>query len=89
MRISEEERRAVEQVLAAGKAWGFGNMTAHLQTAWAKCLMDEHGFDEGAARRGALGPGYPFAMQEDILERGEWDETGRRYTKVEGQPRAT
>ena len=83
MRISREEQAAVCEVLCYGGKFGYGNLITHLQTAWAKMLMEEWGLDEEAARKAASGPGYPFKMQEDIVERGEWDETGERYRKVE------
>lgn len=40
---------------------------------------------EDGAKLHAGGPGeyggYPFKMQDDLVERGEWDETGARYAK--------
>lgn len=79
MKISEAERLAIISVVEAGKAHGFYNLICHLQTAWARMLMEKYGLSEEAARVGALGDGYPFLMQEDLMERGEWDETGHRY----------
>jgi|TARA_R100000049_G_C1933264_1_gene77108 hypothetical protein len=35
--------------------------------------------EEGPAREASGGFGYPFAMQDDLIERGEWDETGKSY----------
>lgn len=81
MRISEEERRAIRQTLIYGAAFGYGNLISHLQTAWARKLFEDDGFTEKAARRAAGGDGYPFQMQDDLIERGEWDETGARYAK--------
>ncbi len=78
MKISEDERLAVYAVLVYGEAYGYGNLISHLQTAWALRLM-KSGIDEKAARAGAGGQGYPFQMHRDIVERGEWDETGERY----------
>jgi hypothetical protein len=78
MRVTEAERVAVRMVLAAGRMWGYGNLIAHLQTAWAAHLMEE-GTPERVAREASGGPGYPFQLQRDVLERGEWDETGERY----------
>jgi hypothetical protein len=80
MRISEAERLAIQDVLAYGETHGYGNLIAHLQTAWAARLM-RSGLSETAARRatGRDGAGIPFLMQHDLIERGEWDETGKRY----------
>jgi hypothetical protein len=80
MKISESERLAICAVLGYGEAHGYGNLISHLQTAWAAKLV-EYGFSEKAARRatGRDGNGYPFLMQRDLIERGEWDETGARY----------
>lgn len=85
MKITAVEQYAIRQVLDAGAAFGYGNMITHLQTAWAKRLM-ESGLTEKAARA-ATGRdirernGYPFAMQADLIDNGEWDETGARYAK--------
>jgi hypothetical protein len=79
MKISEAERRAIIEVLEHGKAWGYGNLISHLETAWAAKLMESWDLPEKAAREAARGPGYPFQMQRDLIERGEWDETGARY----------
>ncbi len=78
MKVKPEEQEAIYVAIQIGKEFGYGNLIAHLQTAWARTLIDECGFDEYGARVQA-GPGYPFAMHEDIIERGEWDETGARY----------
>ena len=67
MRISTGERKAIKRVLNAGASYGFGNMIAHLQTAWAADLVRQ-GLDEKTARHHA-GPGFPFAMQRDLLQR--------------------
>ena len=80
MKISEAERIAIQEVLAYGEAHGYGNVITHLQTAWAAHLMRD-GMSEKVARLSTArdGSGYPFKMQEDLIERGEWDETGARY----------
>ena len=69
------------QVIRFGHMFGFGNLIAHLQTAWAKSLMRDISVSEATARAATArdGSGYPFAMQEDLIECGEWDETGARY----------
>ena len=81
MKIPEGERLALHEVLAYGETYGYGNLITHLQTAWARHLM-RSGISETVARRSTArdGSGYPFLMQDDLLERGEWDETGRRYS---------
>lgn len=82
MRISAREQRAIRIVVDFGTEFGYGNLITHLQTAWARRLM-ECGLDERTARlaTGRDGSGYPFGMQDDLIERGEWDETGARYRK--------
>ena len=82
MNISREEQEAIRATLQAGARFGYGNLISHLQTAWAKMLIDEYGLSETTARKAALGPGYPFEMQKDLIERGEWDETGKRYREA-------
>jgi hypothetical protein len=80
MKISEQERQAIRRVVTAGESFGFGNMISHLATAWAKSLMEQWGMTETIARYTAYGlSGYPFKMQEDLMERGEWDESGQSY----------
>lgn len=83
VKISESERMAIRHVIALGGAHGYGNLIAHMQTAWAKYLMDLYDMSEEAARAATArdGSGYPFEMQADLLERGEYDETGERYQK--------
>lgn len=81
MKISEAERFAIRDVLAHGEEFGFGNLITHLQTAWARRLM-RSGVSENVARLSTArdGGGMPFLMQDDLVERGEWDETGARYS---------
>lgn len=78
MRISNSEHIAIRQVVEFGHKFGFGNLIAHLQTAWARSLMDG-GASEESARRGSGGPGYPFPIFDDLHQNGEWDETGKKY----------
>ena len=82
MTISKEEQLAIGLVLDAAATHGYGNLISHLQTAWARTLMTNYGLNEEAARAATGGAGYPFAMQADLVERGEWDETGRAYRKA-------
>lgn len=84
MKISRSEQLAIIEVLAYGEAHGFGNLISHLQTAWAKHLMTLYGMDEKTAREASGGAGYPFQMQDDLIVRGEWDETGARYQQKNG-----
>lgn len=79
MNVSESERQAIVSVVQAGKDYGFGNMIAHLQTAWAKTLMEKWNMPEEHARQASGGTGYPFLMHEDVMRSGEWDESGKRY----------
>lgn len=82
MKVNEHERQAIIAVLKYGETYGFGNMIAHLQTAWAKHLIDVCGFTEEQATYHAGVHCYPLKMQADIVERGEYDETGERYAEV-------
>jgi hypothetical protein len=77
MKISKREQEAIKTVVGHGREWGYGNMIGHLQSAWTKDLMDEYGLDEDNARRGS--DAYPVKMHIDLMEYGEWDETGARY----------
>ena len=86
MKIPADERLAIQDVLKHGQRYGYGNLISHLQTAWAKALIDEYGMDEKTARAASGGPGYSFAMQRDLIERGEWDETGARYAPPTQEP---
>ena len=81
MKVSDAEREAIRIVIRLGAQHGYGNLMQHMATAWAKDLVDKYQFDEESARQGALLDGYPFLMQQDIIERGEWDDTGERYRK--------
>lgn len=80
MKISEGERIAIQEVLAYGEVHGYGNLICHLATAWAAKLMRD-GLPEKVAREFAVGQTMPFKMQRDLVERGEWDETGKSYIK--------
>lgn len=75
MRVSENERQALIKAVEIGKEWEYGNVISHLMTAWAKDLAAQ-GFPESGAHGGAV---MPFGMQEDILQRGFWDHTGKSY----------
>lgn len=75
MKISETERAALRVVMDLGEMYGYGNLISHLRTAWARKLKSQGLPVEGAHGGGIMN----FQMQEDLLERGEWDETGNRY----------
>ena len=75
------EREAIVEFIVAGKQFGYENLIAHLQTAWARELVSAFGYDEKSARLASGGDGYPFDMQDDIINRCEYDETGERYRK--------
>ena len=77
MRISKDEQQAIKTVVSLGEKFGYGNLICHLQTAWAAQLVKEYGFTEEVAMRGESG--YPIKMHEDLMNNGEWDETGKRY----------
>lgn len=79
MKISEGEQAAIVNVLYLGDKYGYGNLISHLQTAWAQTLMRQYNMPEAAARAASGGRGYPFKMQDDLITRGEWDETGASY----------
>lgn len=79
MKISRDEQVGLDVVLRVAQQHGYGNLISHLQTAWARHLMTVYGMGEATARVATGGKGYPFQMQDDLLERGEWDETGERY----------
>lgn len=81
MKISEDERQAILTVINLGSQYGFGNMIAHLNSAWAKNLRDKWGMPEEVAMKSTHGSGYPIKMHDDLIERGEWDESGNRYSK--------
>lgn len=79
MRISDDQRRAIGNVLHVADTYGYGSLIALLKTAWAKKFVAQ-GFSESDAVANADISGYPFAMYDDIVECGEWDETGKKYS---------
>lgn len=84
MKISGMEQRAIRCAIDFGEKFGFGNLIAHLTTAWCRRLIAQGlPLDAARAASGHDKRGYPFGMQDDLVERGQWDETGDRY---EGDP---
>lgn len=79
MKVSAEEHAAILTVLELGRQHGFGNMIAHLRTAWMRVLIDVYGFDETSAEAASNTGPYSIPLHVDILENGEWDETGEKY----------
>ncbi len=79
MRISTDEQHAINETITFGERFGYGNLISHLETAWARKMMDEYDINEKSARAVSGGSGYPFAMQDDLRLRGQWDETGKSY----------
>lgn len=90
MKISQNEREAVLQVIQAGRIHGYVNMIAHLVTALAREMIEAHGMNEESARSSAqFIRGYPFAMQDDLIGNGMFDETGRTYKAPVSRPAET
>lgn len=52
--IEYDEKKALRQVLEAGKIYGFGRCGQALSYAWAKRLMETEGFDEATALTGGI-----------------------------------
>lgn len=81
MKITPEEQAAIKSVVAIAKQFGFGNMIAHLGAALADMLIKEQGLSETDAIEYANSrTSYHLQMHRDLLEHGECDQTGRRYT---------
>jgi hypothetical protein len=80
VRISPKEQEAIRIIVELGNQFGFGNLMAHLQSAWTEKLMSQYGFDEATAQRATQNrEGYPVKMHQDLMLDGYWDETGNRY----------
>lgn len=79
MKISKHEQQAIRTVVDLGKVHGFGNLIAHLRSAWALYLIEGDYLDEKTAMSGVGKDGYPVKMHLDLMEHGEWDETGESY----------
>lgn len=81
MRISAGEQAAIREVIRLGDEYGFGNLISHLKTAWMRRLIADGLREETAKAAACGGTFYPPLMQEDLIERGEWDHTGERYSR--------
>lgn len=80
MKITKNEQSLVKSAIYIGEQVGFGNLIAHLASAWAEMLIRVYGMSEETALEATRGRGpYPIAMHRDLIDRGEWDETGERY----------
>jgi len=85
MRVSSEEQAAINECISHSKRFGFGNVISHLFTAWRITLMEKGRFTTKEAVSGAWGNSrvsqidMPIKMHKDIIENGEWDETGGKY----------
>lgn len=66
-RLSGSEVDAVKMVLEAGSQFGYGNMIAHLRTAWARMLMDRFDFSWDQAARAAVTNAYDPKIQDQLL----------------------
>jgi hypothetical protein len=73
MRISPAEQKAIKDVVCLGEQYGYGNLICHLKSAWSKKLNEEYGINQ------PMDGAYPIKMHIDLMEHGEWDETGERY----------
>jgi len=61
------EQEAIIKVCEIGKVYGYGNMIAHLGSAWALMLMNDHGLTEEAALSAARSVGYPVELHLHIV----------------------
>jgi hypothetical protein len=61
------EAEAVEKVIEAGERYGYGNMMAHLATAWALKLRDGEGLPEKVAIECVSNRGpYPLPKKKKV-----------------------
>lgn len=81
MKVSKLEQESIRNVCELGSMFGYGNLISHLKAAWAATLMKQYGFTEEEAQKAAGEGGLPIEMHQDIINNGEWDETGKRYMK--------
>ena len=55
-RLWKGEAKAIQAVLAAGDQFGYGNLIAHLSTAWAGTLITAYGMSPSSAIAMATAP---------------------------------
>ena len=79
MKISPDEQRAIRTVINIAKSYGYGNLMAHLASAWADEMIRGGMPEDAAIEFVSNREPYSLAMHRDIIERGEWDETGEKY----------
>lgn len=86
MRVSDEERLYIKDAIAIADRIGYGNLLAHIASAWAAKENEERKkrglpeIEDVVEFSGDL-RALPVLMHKDIIDRGEWDETGKRYRK--------
>ena len=88
MNVSREEKSAVNMAVEIGGRFGYGNIVAHLLSAWANELSANGMDEEGAMAHVSGRLPYPIQMHLDILDNGEWDETGKKYRKKKKKEKA-
>jgi hypothetical protein len=80
IKVDEKELRAVRQAIFLGHVYGYGNIVSHLLSAWADVLTSQ-GVDPGiAVSHVSNREPLPIQMHLDIVNNGEWDETGAKYS---------
>jgi len=80
IKIRQDEVNAIRMVVDFGQIHGYGNLIAHLQSAWAKQLILQYKMDEASAIEATqTRVPYPLQMHEEILSTGQYDERGGRY----------
>ncbi len=81
MHISAKEQDAIKTVVRLGEQFGFGNLMSHLSSAWAAKLVEDGMEEASAIAHTGCREGYPIAMHKDLMNGGQWDQTGERYRK--------
>ena len=70
--MTEEEKQVINNVIRAGREYGFGNLIAHLKREWIQSLM-ETGLDYDAAL---------LAADVEPYQRDFWERLGKQVTKL-------
>ena len=88
------EQSAINSVLNLGGKYGYGNMIAHLKTAWAKKLMAQ-GIPKEAALQATNVSAYPISENEPCVQGGRANQCcganqtfGKFYCSSCGKPAA-